>query len=670
MIQKLLNRLGKYRHYFKERIRYAFFSPELDGKAERVIEGISCAELLKIFERRISVLTREQKKDSLVRELEDCCPGSLRSISQMADDILDGKIRLFGEAIDLGNEFSWSRDFQSSRTWPTLFFLKMRHIDPGDDSDIKIPWELGRLHHLVTLGQAYQITKDTKYVSAFVRHLTSWIEGNPPGFGIHWSCSMEIAVRVVNLVWAYSFFQDAPEFNRNVRTKVIQLLHACGIHIARNLENRGAARGNHYLSNLLGLLYLGVLFDTKEANQWRELSLRELRTEIIFQVNEDGGSFEGSIPYHRLVAEILLHSAIVASTFKTTEDDTVIPFLSQEDGEKNGLGHEFMARLEKMFEFTVHYLRADGKAPQIGDNDDGRLLILDPLAAGDDHRHLLAVAGDLFKRSDFAAAATSEIVDQIWMFGRRMVEPGAEKSIPGSREYPATGIWILRDKDDSLVLRYAGPATGGKGSHSHNDAFAFDLSVGGIPCIVDPGTYSYSRDRDLRDLFRSGGMHSTLTLDGQEQNLFLEGDPFSVYPNCSLGSYEWTVSEQAASFEGCITYSKAGSSLLHRRRIDYQRDVRRWIITDDIGGEGIHHALWSMPLGPEIKAHNEDQGIILQRAGKPIIVLYWDGPENIRSECVRIPYSPSYNTLMNTTALRFHFEGSIPVRIIFTLEAC
>ncbi len=58
-----------------------------------------------------------------------------------------------------------------------------------------------------------------------------------------------------------------------------------------------------------------------------------------------------------------------------------------------------------MLEVILYLTGPDGCVPQIGDNDDGRLLILSgyPEWPRHDHRYLLALGAVLFHRGDFKA---------------------------------------------------------------------------------------------------------------------------------------------------------------------------------------------------------------------------------------------------------------------------
>src|SRR5207248_10166139 len=129
--------------------------------------------------------------------------------------------------------------------------------------------------------------------------------------------------------------------------------------------------GNHYSSCLLGLFYLGLaLPDHPEASEWRAASLRGLVQEILAETYEDGVDHEGSIPYHRLVMEIFVHTALLARRSAIE------------------LGTQFHARLQRMAEFVVAYTKPSGEAPVWGDADDGRIHALGAQSMND-HRYLI-----------------------------------------------------------------------------------------------------------------------------------------------------------------------------------------------------------------------------------------------------------------------------------------
>ena len=57
----------------------------------------------------------------------------------------------------------------------------------------------------------------------------------------------------------------------------------------------------------------------------------------------------------------------------------------------------------------------------------------------------------------------------------------------------------------------------GVGPHKHNDWLSFELCVGDHPVIIDPGSYCYTSNVNMRHLFRSTAYHNTVVIDREEQ---------------------------------------------------------------------------------------------------------------------------------------------------------
>lgn len=61
-----------------------------------------------------------------------------------------------------------------------------------------------------TLGKAYWITQNHQYVEEFINQVEDWIESNPVEMSVNWTCSMEVAIRAINWMSAYMFFEKSP----------------------------------------------------------------------------------------------------------------------------------------------------------------------------------------------------------------------------------------------------------------------------------------------------------------------------------------------------------------------------------------------------------------------------------------------------------------------------
>src|SRR5262249_4238066 len=139
----------------------------------------------------------------------------------------------------------------------------------------------------------------------------------------------------------------------------------------------------------------------KGSDKWREVGVQGLIEEMDRQVHTDGGDFESSIPYHRLVLELFTAGALLCRLNGVT------------------LPERFWHKLEGMYEFVLYFVRPDGKAPQVGDADDGRLYILSEYGSWDrtNFRYLLSTGAALFDRSDMKACSDGFSEESFWLLG-------------------------------------------------------------------------------------------------------------------------------------------------------------------------------------------------------------------------------------------------------------
>src|ERR671939_1192629 len=123
---------------------------------------------------------------------------------------------------------------------------------------------------------------------------------------------MEVSLRAINLLACFQLLRRSPALDGRRLASMLALFDAHGQHVRRNLEFSYIATGNHYLSDVTGLLWLGLMLpELREAAAWRAFGLRELLREMDAQVLPDGADCEASTGYHRFVAELFLHSSLL-----------------------------------------------------------------------------------------------------------------------------------------------------------------------------------------------------------------------------------------------------------------------------------------------------------------------------------------------------------------------
>ena len=177
------------------------------------------------------------------------------------------------------------------------------------------------MQHLSMLAWAYGLAgirargfrPASVYAREFREQVLDFIATNPPRYGVNWFCTMDVAIRAANWLVARDLFRAfGAQFDHNFELVFTRSVYEHGRHIAANLENSGGRRGNHYLSDIAGLLFTAAyLPENDETNCWLAFAIREVANEMAFQFNRDGSNCEASTGYHRLSTEIMLYSAIL-----------------------------------------------------------------------------------------------------------------------------------------------------------------------------------------------------------------------------------------------------------------------------------------------------------------------------------------------------------------------
>lgn len=477
--------------------------------------------------------------------------------------------------LEFGAEIDWLREPVSGARWSLEYHCDVRLVR-GDGSDVRVLWELNRLGQLLTLGRAYAATRDETLAEEFFAQVESWRARNPLGLGPNWSCAMEAALRATNLLAAFELFRRSRALDEARLGRLLSLFDAHGRHVRRNLEYSYIATGNHYLSDVAGLLWLGLcLPELEAARAWRTFALRELLRELDAQVLPDGADCEASTGYHRFVTELFLYSFLLCRA--------------------NGVRVEerHWSRVRSMLEYVRAYLRPDGRAPLVGDTDSGQVLPLVRRDA-DEHAHLLAVGAAVFRESRFKLydEAPPELRRLLGGEGVRAYEE-LETTGPRaatSRVFEHAGVCVLRAGDLYLMLNASGAGLKGRGAHGHNDALSIEVSACGVNFIRDPGTYVYTADLRARGLFRSTAYHSTVEIDGVEQNTTDERTPFQLGDESRprLLAFDAGRERDTASAEHYGYARLQAGAVTHRRAVTLAREGRCFLVEDVFEGEGEH----------------------------------------------------------------------------------
>ncbi|MFN2509876.1 MAG: alginate lyase family protein [Pyrinomonadaceae bacterium] len=479
----------------------------------------------------------------------------------------------YGE-LSFGKDIEWLRDPVSGAPWPPDRRADVA-LANGAGSDVRVLWELNRMGHLITLGRAYAVTGDKGFAEEFFVQVEGWRDQNRPGFGPNWTCAMEVALRAMNLLAAFQLLRGATNLTEERLALMLTLFEQHGHYIRRHLEFSYIATSNHYLSDVVGLLWLGIcLPELEQADEWRAFGFREILREMDKQVLPDGAHYESSTGYHRFVLELLLYTFILCRANNIE------------------IGNEYWQKLRSMIEYLRAYLRPDGPAPLIGDTDSGQVMPIASHTAAD-HAYLLDVAATVFSEAGFKTGDESP-EELFWLLGEAGLEIfrglSAEAGATRSAGFSEAGTFILRDRDSYLLLNASGTGLLGRGAHGHNDALSLEVAACGTSFISDPGTCVYTGDLALRHQFRSTGYHSTVEVDGREQNTTEEGIPFYIGNEASPRQLQWETSDQRdlVIAEHYGYENLPNGPITHRRAILFEKMERYWLIEDTLSGSGRH----------------------------------------------------------------------------------
>ena len=539
-----------------------------------------------------------------------------------------------------GEQIDWHQDVKSGYKWPVRLWPQYQREQNPEGVDIKVPWELSRFHHLVTLGQAWQLTKKTEYAEEVIAQWKHWRKANPWLHGVNWANGMEVSIRAVNLVWATSLISKSPAWKNEQERLLTQTLREHGKYIEHNLEisfRQGEPiAGNHYIANLSGLATIGLTQpNLPESSRWRRIACKALENEIRRQVLADGFFFESSTAYHRFAFELFL-----------------IPWLLTRES-KVCLSAEYERRLEQMLEVILHLTRPDGCVPQIGDNDDGRLLILSdyPDWRRHDYRYLLALGAVLFNRPDFkqSGGECSEAV--YWLLGREGVENFDNLEVlalvPRSQSFEAAGLHVIRGVDgDYALVRTGTPSSSVPVAHAHNDAMSIELWVAGQPVFVDRGSACYTSDIGQRNMWRSTASHNTVVIDGEEQNELSKGDIFSLGRNATIRLILWEITKESTNLSAEVSTNRKNGTIRHLRSVEYDANSRGWRIEDTFEGAGQHHAKWYWHFAPGYKPTFDAHVALIEN-----VRILWDEGSMARCAYRPVLHASSYGRTSEANVL-------------------
>jgi len=531
-----------------------------------------------------------------------------------ANRILNNEFGFLGINPKILKDLDWHQDIKSGHTWPNDFYLDLREKlakDYNKGWDIRNVWELSRFHYLIPLALAFYQTGEEKYLIKWQELIEDWIKNNPVYYGPNWINAMEVAIRACNWILSFEII-NSKLVTWNLKLKqgfledFLSSLYEHGRFIFNNLEY-APIRSNHYLTDVVGLIYLGLFFQSnKEGQKWLDYGKKALEEEMKYQVYDDGVDYELSISYHRYKIELFLWAAYLLKINKIN------------------LSNEFWLKLGKMMNFVLAIIKPNGLAPQIGDSEDSRL-------------HLIWENYFSWEKRNY-----DSLIKLFSLASGKQVE-----NYPlNSQSFSQSGFYLFKDNGFYLITGRHQACYGKGGSHTHNDILSFELSMFGEDLIIDSGTYVYTSDYEERNKFRSTRAHNTVIIDNQEQNP-LSQDPFYFEQRVQMKVIQW---EEQKDF---ILFKAEHDG--YRRSFLWQKQNKLLLITDKFTGEGHHELEWNFHLAPEVKIWNKTE----VKDKKELLLItphhsfLFTAPQDLNCAIIEDEVSPSYGVKILAKTIRF-----------------
>lgn len=503
-----------------------------------------------------------------------------------ADRVAAGRLDVFAlRDVDLGSPPHWNRCPKTGVEAPLSFGKRLDYRDSKLVGDIKYLWEPNRHLHLVTLAQAWALTRKPQYLAAIRRQLESWFAACPPGKGPNWSSALEPALRLINwsAAWQLIGGAESPVFHGpagiEFRRRWLESVYHHAQFVRGHFSLHSSAN-NHLIGEASGL-FIGALTWPywSRAAEWRSAARLVLEREALLQNGRDGVNREQAVSYQQFVLDLLLLPMLAAR-------DAGIPFSAR-----------YSRRIESMLEYLASIMDVGGNLPMFGDADDGAVIRLSQRGNPCRYRSLLATGAVLFRRGDFKAKAGALDDKTRWLLGvdadaayEALAFPAAAP--PVRQAFPDGGYYILgcqfETPDEIRLVADAGPlGYRSIAAHGHADALSFTLSVGGIPFLVDPGTYAYHTEGAWRAWFRGTAAHNTVRIDERDQSE--QGGNFMWLAKAGAGCKVWHTAPFIDVFEGWQDgYMRLDDPVMHIRRIRLDKNDRRIVIDDRLQTKGAH----------------------------------------------------------------------------------
>lgn len=552
-----------------------------------------------------SIIDNTKQVDrSLFSAFYDLCDKEKKKIISEANEILDGKVQLFGKTCTIKSIHDFLKDPITGTLWnPNSFFVSAKTKQIGC-KDVKYVLELNKFNYLVRVALAFYYTQDVRYIRFISDSIKGWRSSVFPYRSVVQRIIMDMGFRIINLIQIILLCTEDETFNK----ETVPLINGIIYDQVEAIEHFHTARWfktnngmNHVTGEMVGVLvgqiwleYLGI----KKYRSYYKQEIKYLSKVLQKTVSQSGAYLEQSTNYARVVAEFLM-------AFDLFSNVIAPPYMELADYRRNRFFQRLTQYLKDM-EYHHHL-------PNIGDNDDAHVLTAFPK---DNKDFSFVVNGLNYTDADY---------------------------VDGSN-------WVYRSKDlnDVFIFSRIGRLSyvrEGAVSHAHNDLLSLILGINGEMIFIDKGCRYYNSGECIRRDDRQYSSHNVVSLDDVEIDRISEGGRYYELPVSKL--LKDNKSETSCLFEGVMEYY----GVKQKRAISYQNNTIEVVDEIQLKDNTSHNGTIRFRLNPIIQPSviSQDSIVLSQKGKHTVAIVKIRGIAKI--DTVKATFSPSYGQEMETNMI-------------------
>ena len=412
--------------------------------------------------------------------------------------------------------------------------------------DNEFKYQIHRHQWMLTQAQVYHVTKDEKYVQAWVEAYFDWLKNFPCPEGQTqdkiW-CGLQPCSRVQYQLDILPYYVRSETMTPAVLSDFLVAFH---LHMVNILANPYYEEGSNIrISQDLVVLLAGILMpEFKDSPMWYETGRNAVCYQAVNQFHTDGVQNELDFGYHIGVVDDFY------TAYKTA-------YLN---GRFSDFPSNYLDCLRKAVGFVKDYMYPNYSVEVINDT------------------HASSYTKNiLIKNFKKFAEIFPEDQDIKWIAtdGEYGVMP-----VTTFAQYPESGYYMMRNgwTSSATMLIHKNPTSAAKWAHNHSDNGHISLYVNGRRFLPDAGSYQYSQasgaDNSGYLAVRRSDAHNTLTKD-------LE----TIAKNYSKG--QLLLQRTSPSEDLVVTQNTSYKNLNHRRAV-YMLDKEFYVIVDEAFGQSLN----------------------------------------------------------------------------------